>query len=277
MGGKQRIMALYQTQPDRSLRAKALAKEYGIGGHSHDYLDGSRGFVNHDGRGMEFDHYPEHKKFTLSWTQVEKYIDLMVQSDRYLTDREKEHYTPPAPVSVKPDGAIDRAKKLIREFCQEEYDSEPDFSDLTKIGIAYTHATDEDIPIQVNVDLVGYRVERYLGEVLIDERQYESLEDLTETELDTLRVKSRTFNGNEKRTPERMDRRFKILHLQRALSGWEGLEFEDGSPIPFSKEMIKELWEVNPNLMGIIYSCVSSELSFVKAAEEKNSVTGADA
>ena len=186
MGGKQRIMALYQSQPDRNLRARALAKEYGIGGHSHDFLDGSRGFVNHDREGLEFDHYPEHKKFTLSWTQVEKYIDLMIQSDRYLTEKEKEHYTPPAPVSVKPDGAIDHAKNLIREFCQEEYDSEPDFSDLSKIGIAYTHATDEDIPIQVNVDLVGYRVERYLGEVLIDERQYESLEELTETELEAL-------------------------------------------------------------------------------------------
>ncbi len=186
MGGKQRIMALYQTQPDRSLRAKTLAKEYGIGGHSHDYLDGSRGFVNHDGRGMEFDHYPEHKKFALSWTQVEKYIDLMIQSDRYLTDKEKEHYTPPSPVSAKPDADLTHAKNLIREFCQEEYDSEPDFSNLSKIGIAYTHATDEDIPIQVNVDLVGYRVERYLGEVLIDERQYESLEDLTETELEAL-------------------------------------------------------------------------------------------
>ena len=185
-GGKQRIMALYQTQPDRKLRVKALAKEYGIGGHSHDYLDGSRGFVNHDGRGMEFDHYPEHKKFTLSWTQVEKYIDLMVQSDRYLTDREKEHYTPPSPVSAKPDVELARAKKLIREFCQEEYDSEPDFSDLTKIGVAYTNATDEEIPIQVNVDLVGYRVERYLGDILVDERQYESLEDLTETELEAL-------------------------------------------------------------------------------------------
>ena len=186
MGGKQRIMALYQTQPDRSLRAKTLAKEYGIGGHSHDFLDGSRGFVNHDGRGMEFDHYPEHKKFTLSWTQVEKYIDLMIQSDRYLTDKEKEYYTPPVPITVEPDATLTHAKNLIREFCQEEYDSEPDFSDLTKIGIAYTHATDEDIPIQVNVDLVGYRVERYLGEVLIDERQYESLEDLTETELEAL-------------------------------------------------------------------------------------------
>ena len=186
MGGKQRIMALYQTQPDRSLRAKALAKEYGIGGHSHDYLDGSRGFVNHDGRGMEFDHYPEHKKFTLSWTQVEKYIDLMIQSDRYLTDKEKEHYTPPVPITVEPDATLTHAKNLIREFCLEEYDSEPDFSDLSKIGVAYTNATDEEIPIQVNVDLVGYRVERYLGEVLIDERQYESLANLTETELEAL-------------------------------------------------------------------------------------------
>ena len=185
-GGKQRIMALYQTQPDRKLRAKALAKEYGIGGHSHDYLDGSSGFVNHDWKGLEFDHYPDHQKITLKWAQVEKYIDLMIQSDRYLTDKEKEHYTPPSPVSAKPDATLTRAKNLIREFCQEEYDSEPDFSDLSKIGIAYTHATDEDIPIQVNVDLVGYRVERYLGEVLVDKRQYESLEDLTETELEAL-------------------------------------------------------------------------------------------
>ena len=186
MGGKQRIMALYQTQPDRNLRAKALAKEYGVGGHSHDFLDSSRGFVNHDWKGLEFERYPDHQKTTLKWTQVEQYIDLMIQSDRYLTDKEKEHYTPPAPVNAEPDTTLTHAKNLIREFCQEEYDSEPDFSDLTKIGIAYTNATDEEIPIQVNVDLVGYRVERYLGEVLIDERQYESLEDLTETELEAL-------------------------------------------------------------------------------------------
>ena len=186
MGGKQRIMALYQTQPDRNLRAKALAKEYGIGGHSHDFLDGSRGFVNHDGKRLEFDHYPDHQKITLKWTQVEKYIDLMIQSDRYLTDKEKEHYTPPVPITVEPDATLTHAKNLIRDFCLEEYDSEPDFSNLSKIGIAYTNATDEEIPIQVNVDLVGYRVERYLGEVLIDERQYESLEELTETELEAL-------------------------------------------------------------------------------------------
>ena len=142
--------------------------------------------MNHDWKGLEFVHYPDYQKITLKWAQVEKYIDLMIQSDRYLTDKEKEHYSPPAPVSAKSDGALTHAKNLIRDFCLEEYDSEPDFSNLSKIGIAYTNATDEEIPIQVNVDLVGYRVERYLGEVLIDERQYESLENLTETELEAL-------------------------------------------------------------------------------------------
>ena len=117
---------------------------------------------------------------------MEKYIDLMMQADRYLTDKEKEHYTPPVPIAVEPDATLTHAKNLIRDFCLEEYDSEPDFSDLSKIGVAYTNATDEEIPIQVNVDLVGYRVERYLGEVLIDERQYESLKELTETELEAL-------------------------------------------------------------------------------------------
>ena len=186
---KLRIWEIYQTQPDRKLRARALAKEYaphGPGGCSHTYLDGSSGWLDHDSKGLTFEHYPDHQKIFLRWNQVEKYIDLMMQADRYLTDKEKEHYTPSVPITVEPDATLTHAKNLIREFCQEEYDSEPDFSNLSKIGIAYTHATDEDIPIQVNVDLVGYRVERYLGEVLIDERQYESLEDLTETELEAL-------------------------------------------------------------------------------------------
>ena len=49
--------------------------------------------MNHDRKGLEFDHYPDHQKITLKWAQVEKYIDLMIQSDRYLTDEEKEQRT----------------------------------------------------------------------------------------------------------------------------------------------------------------------------------------
>ena len=89
-GGKERIIELYQTQQDRKLRAKALAKEYGVGGSSYEYLDGSSGFVTHGWHGLQFEHYPGHEKTLLRWSQVEQYIDLMIQSDRYLTENEKE-------------------------------------------------------------------------------------------------------------------------------------------------------------------------------------------
>ena len=89
---KLRIWHIYQLQPDRKLRAKALAKEYapyGPGGSSHTYLDGSSGWLDHDSKGLTFEHYPDHRKTLLRWDRVEKYIDLMIQSDRYLSDKER--------------------------------------------------------------------------------------------------------------------------------------------------------------------------------------------
>ena len=89
---KLRIWKIYQLQPDRKLRAKALAKEYapnGPGGSSHTYLDGSNGWLDHDSKGLTFEHYPDHQKVLLRWDRVEKYIDLMIQSNRYLSDKER--------------------------------------------------------------------------------------------------------------------------------------------------------------------------------------------
>ena len=89
---KLRIWKIYQMQPDRKLRAKALANEYapyGPGGSSHTYLDGSSGWLDHDSKGLTFEHYPDHQKVLLRWDRVEKYIDLMIQSDRYLSDKER--------------------------------------------------------------------------------------------------------------------------------------------------------------------------------------------
>lgn len=81
---------------------------------------------------------------------------------------------------------LEQAKELIDQFCQEEYDSYADFSDLENVGIAYTTVTDEEIPIQVNVDLVNYRVERYLDGQFLERRQYDSLEALIQNELTDL-------------------------------------------------------------------------------------------
>ena len=81
---------------------------------------------------------------------------------------------------------LERAKGLISDFCRSEYGSEADFSDPAKIGVAYTTVTDDEIPIQVNIDLVNYRLERYLDDTHLETRQYGSLQELITNELENL-------------------------------------------------------------------------------------------
>ena len=87
-------------------------------------------------------------------------------------------------MSEEPEPAsLETAKKFINDFCEAEYGSPADFSDLEKVGIAYTTVTDEEIPIQVNADLVHYRIERYLDGQFLERRQYESLNGFIQNEL----------------------------------------------------------------------------------------------
>ena len=81
---------------------------------------------------------------------------------------------------------MERAKGLISDFCRSEYGSEADFSDPAKIGVAYTTVTDDEIPIQVNIDLVNFRLERYLDDEHLETRQYGSLQELITNELENL-------------------------------------------------------------------------------------------
>ena len=81
---------------------------------------------------------------------------------------------------------LERAKGLISDFCRSEYGAEADFSDPAKVGVAYTTVTDDEIPIQVNIDLVNYRLERYLDDVHLETRQYGSLQELITNELENL-------------------------------------------------------------------------------------------
>ena len=83
-------------------------------------------------------------------------------------------------------GLLERAKTLIDEFCAYEYASQADFSDLSRVNIAYTTVGDEDIPLQVHVDLEGYKIERELDGKHLDVRQYSSLQELIENELEGL-------------------------------------------------------------------------------------------
>ena len=99
-----------------------------------------------------------------------------------------EHKEPaPLPPVLTPEQVqLEQAKELIDQFCQAEFDSPADFSNLEQVDLAYTTVTDKEIPIQVTVDLVHYRVERYLDGQLLERRQHESLEELIQNELTQL-------------------------------------------------------------------------------------------
>ena len=84
---------------------------------------------------------------------------------------------------MAPNVDLDVAKELIDQFCSQEYGSEADFSDIQKVSIAYITITDDEIPVEVYVNLIEFRLERYIEGIIVDSRQYRSLEELTEQEL----------------------------------------------------------------------------------------------
>lgn len=81
---------------------------------------------------------------------------------------------------------LDIAKHLILSFCRREYDSAADFSDLSRIPVAYTTTEDTEENIEVFLDLVNYRLIQCLDGDTVNEVQYDSIEQMTEECLKTL-------------------------------------------------------------------------------------------
>lgn len=87
--GKLRIYKFFEDMPSSEAAVAFLKKEYGIGGHSHTYLNGEGGFVDHDGKGLHFSNHNYEKKHTVAWRAVARRIRELIALDRYLTEKEK--------------------------------------------------------------------------------------------------------------------------------------------------------------------------------------------
>lgn len=71
----------------------------------------------------------------------------------------------------------DKAKVLINDFCEREYGSGADFSNMSKIGVAYT-TTEDDKEIQVNIDLKGFTIDTLVDGKLYDLAAYPTMQEL---------------------------------------------------------------------------------------------------
>ena len=88
-GGRLRIAAFYDSHPSPKDAQAFLKDEYGIGGHSHTYLDGSSGFVDYNSQGMRLSRRGFREEMKLRWPAVEQHIRRLVESGSYLTDAEQ--------------------------------------------------------------------------------------------------------------------------------------------------------------------------------------------
>lgn len=129
---------------------------------------------------------------------------------------------------------LELAKKLIDDYCREEFHSGADFSDLSAVGIGHTTVTDDEIPIQAYANLADFRIEKYLGDVLIESRQYESLAALIQGELNDLEFGDLTYASDEQ---------IAMFHAQEEASGKEAPSLD-----PAVQPVVTILWSESEKL-----------------------------
>ena len=152
---------------------------------------------------------------------------------------------------VRPESSLDHAKRLINEYSLREFESEADFSNLEKVGLAYTETEDEGVPVEAEADLINCQINRYVNGTLVDRIEYDSLEDMIRFELEYM-----DFNelvsftdeqiemGMQETEPEpeppavtesRVDEMLRQAMLAAELSkqtGQDVFAFEEDNPLP---------------------------------------------
>ena len=153
---------------------------------------------------------------------------------------------------------MELAKKLIDDYCREEFHSGADFSDLSAVGIGHTTVTDDEIPIQAYANLTDFRIEKYLGDVLIESRQYESLAALIQGELNDLEFDDLTYASDEQ---------IAMFHDQEKVSGKEAPSLD-----PAVQPVVTIVWSESDKLQeGEQLPLARADALFKALDEEKRS------
>lgn len=196
--GKLRIQYYFSQPvlPTREECARWLKKEYGIGGRSWELADGTRGWLNYDSNGFEIQCTTDQGRVNrpLTWREVSSRLQLLVQSNRYLTAEEYSEYeawlSARQAEQAQKAADLEQAKEIIREYCDENDFEAPDFEDLSCIELAYSTDGEGEHEFTAYADLVHHKlVYEADGEFLLSSH-YSSTAELIAHELTDL-----TFDG----------------------------------------------------------------------------------
>ncbi len=126
--GKYRIYRQFQKNEGSISNIAFLKNEYGMGGGTHYYPDGTRGGEWHDSKGIGIE---KHGSYTnpdlrLSWTKIEKRLRELIKDNRYLDPKEKDRYIDFLEGISAPQYEIDIQRKLSRRrFIEAHRETQP--------------------------------------------------------------------------------------------------------------------------------------------------------
>ncbi|MCO7111072.1 hypothetical protein NIA69_20610 [Gemmiger formicilis] len=81
----------------------------------------------------------------------------------------------------------EQALSYIEDYLKDEFEiTEPDFSNLTRIGLGYTTTEDEQHTIQVNADLEHCTISKFVDDTLYAQEKFSSLEEMNRKFLSIL-------------------------------------------------------------------------------------------
>ena len=146
--GKQRIAAYYAENHTQKERIEFLKKEYGTGGRSWMFQDGSSGFLDYDASGIKLRSYPNGQEQRLKWPEVEKRIHVLIATGQYWDEAEQ---------TVPTEGEILRERLAERGIVNgqlvdpEKLDSDP----FIRQVVADAEATKETVSAQFQETLTA--------------------------------------------------------------------------------------------------------------------------
>ena len=174
--GKYRIYRQFQKNEDGKSNIDFLKKEYGTGGGTHYFPDGTQGHTWHDGKGIAIEKYglSANPDLVLSWAKVEKRLRELIKNDRYLNAKEKDHYADYLESEEAPQYEIDTQRKMARQrFIDANRDLPPaDKRDTLALRLSdfirdldnYEKDLLENVERTDLVDVTAEQMEQHLGD-----------------------------------------------------------------------------------------------------------------
>ena len=282
--GRFRIQEFFSATvlPTVKEQANWLKKEYGIGGRTWDFRDGERGFLDYDAKGLRIKRYasdnaPDYFRL-LPWNEVARRLHLLVHNNQYLDENNKQGYEKwEAEQQAKRDARqaeIDYAEKTIADFCEREGLSEPDFSDLTHIDLAYSTTGDGEHEIQVYANFLRNEIVYLVDGSFVDSARFDSTRALAKEGIED--VEFSQFIDDAEAAYEAYQERYKPKPVEkRPLAAGDTVYLENDHPFTVEEIGIFDVHLRDEDFPLIGRAVNRAEFARLLAANPKNNALAA--